>query len=98
MVVLEGREGCQNDPREMLNNPPGGMRPEDFSFLRKSRLYNGFYTLCFPLVFLAQNKLLFTMFCQKVALVFVKTSGYTNVDNMGIDIQTPYIREHIYPT
>ena len=25
VVVLEGREGCQNDPRETLHNPPGGM-------------------------------------------------------------------------
>ena len=38
LVAPEGREGSQNDPRGVLNNPPGGMFPENVRFSMNSRL------------------------------------------------------------
>ena len=84
LAALGGREGCQNDPRKMLNNPPGGMSSKNVSVLKKSRLHDGFCAEYFPLVFGHRNKLLSKCFCQKVVFVFVTTSGNTNVDNMRI--------------
>ena len=66
MKALGGREGCQNDPREMLNDPPGGMSPENFSFPRKSRLHNGFYEMCFPLVFGAEQIVVYNVFVRRL--------------------------------
>ena len=47
LVAPEGRERCQNDPGGVLNNPPGGMFPENVRFSMKSRLKDVPKHMCF---------------------------------------------------
>ena len=56
MVAPVGREGSQNDPRGVLNNPPGGMSPEIVLFLIKSRFNDVPKHIEFSLVFSVLGK------------------------------------------
>ena len=82
MVALGRREGCQNDPQELLHNPPRGERPKNFPFLRKSRFYDVFGAGGFPLVFISTENVVKQLFLSEGCFIFVTTSGNTNVDNM----------------
>ena len=87
LVAPEGRERCQNDPGGVLNNPPGGMFPENVRFSMKSRLKDvpkHIRFFCCFFSFWARKMLFHSLFLVEGCFIFVTTSGNTNVDDMGI--------------
>ena len=74
--MLGDRERSQNDPREMLNNPPRGMSPKKSLFLRNSRILLKFKNTLSFFHFWALRSVVF----GRRLLYFCCLVGMTNVD------------------